>query len=209
MITEDYVVLIINPATFDFGRVAQGASPLAWEADRGTRVAVLPRRGSSRGVRWIETDAFWCWHYANAWQAGGEIITLNFGVPNMPGPTGYIARARIDPAAGTFRLEMLDDSSISVQANDCQGWIAVIRSSRLNDASAPRTVICDLIRQTWLCKSLGSSQRALTRFCARLLAQHRRDSNRYRWFRQAGALILILIVGIVYSPKLKSTRQFY
>ena len=38
MITEDYVVLIINPATFDFGRVAQGASPLDWEADRGTRV---------------------------------------------------------------------------------------------------------------------------------------------------------------------------
>jgi carotenoid cleavage dioxygenase-like enzyme len=116
LVTENYVVLIVNPATFDLGRAARGASPLAWEAERGTRIAVVPRRGPRGGVRWIETDAFWCWHYANAWQEGGEIVTcfpwwshLGFGVPNLPRPTGYVARGHIDPAAGTFRLERLDD----------------------------------------------------------------------------------------------------
>jgi carotenoid cleavage dioxygenase len=116
MITRDYVVLVINPATFDLGRMAQGMSPLAWEPDRGTRIAVIPRRGQSGEIRWIQTDAFWCWHYANAWQTDGEIVMcfpwwshLRFGVPNSPPAQGHIARARINPAAQTFQLEVLDD----------------------------------------------------------------------------------------------------
>ncbi len=115
MITEDHVVLVINPATFDLGRAARGGSPLGWEAERGTRIAVIPRRGSARDVRWIQSDAFWCWHYANAWQDGGEIVTcfpwwshLTVGASNLPA-TGRVARARIDPAAGTFRLDVLDE----------------------------------------------------------------------------------------------------
>ncbi|MGH7090703.1 MAG: carotenoid oxygenase family protein, partial [Stellaceae bacterium] len=112
LVTADFVVLIVNPVAFDFGH----AAPLSWEPERGTRIALIPRGGSSGDVRWIETDAFWCWHYANAWQEGGEIVTcfpwwshLGFGVPNLPPPTGYVARGRIDPAAGTFRLDKLDD----------------------------------------------------------------------------------------------------
>jgi carotenoid cleavage dioxygenase len=116
LITADHVVLVINPATFDLGRAAQGASPLAWEAGRGTRIAVIPRHGRSRDVRWIDTDAFWCWHYANAWQEDNEIVTcfpwwshLNFGIPNSTTPKGRVVKARIDPVRGTFRLEVLDD----------------------------------------------------------------------------------------------------
>jgi carotenoid cleavage dioxygenase-like enzyme len=120
LITEDYLVLVINPATFDFSRTARGASPLAWEPERGTRIAVIPRSrspgGSERKIRWIETDAFWCWHYANAWQEGREIVTvfpwwshLSFGVPGVARPTRHVARARIDPVAGIARLEVLDD----------------------------------------------------------------------------------------------------
>ena len=113
LITEDYLVLIINPATFD---LARASGPLAWEPDRGTRIAVVPRRGSGGKTRWLETDAFWCWHYANAWQEGGEIVTvfpwwshLSFGVPGAPRPARHVARARIDPAGGTVRLEVLDE----------------------------------------------------------------------------------------------------
>ena len=116
LITADYLVIVINPATFDFARAARGASPLAWEPDRGTRIAVIPRRGQAKKISWVETDAFWCWHYANAWQEGGEIVTcfpwwshLGFGVPGAPPPKGHLARARIDPAAGSFRLEVLDE----------------------------------------------------------------------------------------------------
>lgn len=116
LITEDYLVLVINPATFDLARTARGLSPLAWEPDRGTRIAVIPRRSQAEKIRWVTADAFWCWHYANAWQDSGEIVTvfpwwshLSFGVPDAPPATGHVARARIDPAAGSLRLEVLEE----------------------------------------------------------------------------------------------------
>lgn len=79
VITEDFVVLVICPATFDLSRIEQGANTLTWEPDRGTRIAVIPRNGQNRQIRWVETDAFWCWHYANAWQEGGEISPFSPG----------------------------------------------------------------------------------------------------------------------------------
>ncbi len=116
LITEDYLVLVINPATFDLARAAQGAGPLAWEPERGTRIAVVPRKDDRGKIRWIEAGAFWCWHYANGWQEGGEIVTcfpwwshLSLGVPGAAPATRSLARARIDPAAGSFRLEVLDE----------------------------------------------------------------------------------------------------
>jgi carotenoid cleavage dioxygenase-like enzyme len=113
LITEDYVVLVINPATFDLGRAAQGRSPLDWEPDRGTRIAVIPRRGGSREVRWVHTDAFWCWHYANAWQDGDTIVTCfpwwsHLTLSSVPAK-GCVSRARINPHAGSIQLEVLDD----------------------------------------------------------------------------------------------------
>jgi carotenoid cleavage dioxygenase-like enzyme len=116
VITEDFLVLVISPASFEFSRLAQGTSSLAWEPERGTRIAVIPRKGQKQRIRWIETDAFWCWHYANAWQEGGEIVTvfpwlshINFGVPGLPPAKNHLTRARIDPAAGSIRLEVLDE----------------------------------------------------------------------------------------------------
>jgi carotenoid cleavage dioxygenase-like enzyme len=116
LITEDYVVLVICPATFDLSRILNGGSSIGWEQDRGTRIAVIPRATGSGPTRWIETDAFWCWHYANAWQEGGEIVTvfpwwnhLNFGVGGLAPLQGQLVRARIDPDAGTIRFEVLDD----------------------------------------------------------------------------------------------------
>jgi carotenoid cleavage dioxygenase-like enzyme len=113
IITEDNLVLVICPAAFDLA--ARGASPLAWEAGRGVRIAIIPRRGQGGKIRWVEADAFWCWHYANAWQEGGEIVTvfpwwshLGFGSPSGPPPKGRLVRARIDPAGG-LSLETLDD----------------------------------------------------------------------------------------------------
>lgn len=116
VITTDYLVLVISPATFDLSRTAQGAGTLAWEQDRGTRIAVIPRNGQDQPVRWIETDSFWCWHYANAWQEGNEIVTVfpwwnhvNFGIPGLPPIEGRLTRMRIDPIAGSVRTEVIDD----------------------------------------------------------------------------------------------------
>jgi carotenoid cleavage dioxygenase-like enzyme len=115
LITEDYLVLVICPAAFNLSLAARGASPLAWEPDRGVKIAIIPRRGQAENVRWVTADAFWCWHYANAWQDNGEIVAvfpwwshLALGAGGAPPPKGHFVRARIDPAAGSLSLETLD-----------------------------------------------------------------------------------------------------
>jgi carotenoid cleavage dioxygenase-like enzyme len=116
LITENYLVLVISPACFDPARAARGANPLAWEPERGTHIAVIDRRSEAGNIRWVHTDAFWCWHYANGWQEGGEIVAcfpwwshLGFGAPGAAPAKRCVARARINPAAGSFRLEVIDD----------------------------------------------------------------------------------------------------
>lgn len=116
MITEDHLVLVINPAIFDLARAGDGAGPLSWEPERGTRIAVIPRKRRGEARSCVETDPFWCWHYANGWQEDGEIVAvfpwwnrLGFGIPGAPQAAGRLVRARINPAAGHFAFEVLDD----------------------------------------------------------------------------------------------------
>ena len=66
-ITERNLVLTIGPATFDLGAMTTGGAVLKWQPELGTRIAVIPRDGSS-GPAWIHTDAFWVWHFANAYE---------------------------------------------------------------------------------------------------------------------------------------------
>lgn len=115
-ITRRYVVLVVSPLQFDLGAMFSGGSPLAWKPSLGTRIALIPRDGGP--TRWAHTDAFWAWHYANAFD-DGDVVQLDLpcsSSPKMaigdadPAPlTGGFTRATIDPAAGTVELHRLDD----------------------------------------------------------------------------------------------------
>jgi carotenoid cleavage dioxygenase len=83
------------------------------------RIAVIDR--NSGAVRWIQTDAFWVWHFANAFDrtsaAGAHEIVIDYTDWSFPGLlaqsseplTGGICRAVLDPAAGTIRVDRLSD----------------------------------------------------------------------------------------------------
>ena len=57
---------------YDIDAMLAGGPMLSWQPDLGMRIAVIPRDGSGP-VRWIETDAHWVWHYANAYEIGNTI----------------------------------------------------------------------------------------------------------------------------------------
>jgi carotenoid cleavage dioxygenase-like enzyme len=162
VITEDYLLLVIAPATFDLSRATQGINTLAWEQDRGTRIAVIPRNGQKQPIRWIETEAFWCWHYANGWQEGGEIVTvfpwwnhLNLGVDGLPPVEGHLTRARIDPVAGSLRFEVIDDRPTEFpriddrrQGRNSRYLMVAHRSSALRTGAFDELLRFDLARGT-------------------------------------------------------------
>jgi carotenoid cleavage dioxygenase-like enzyme len=113
-ITEHFVVLVVAPATIDVAAMFGGGPPLRWAADQPTRIAVIDRDGSR--TRWIETDAFFVWHYSNAYEDGDEVVLdfpwwSAFALGSRSGePTraGFV-HARLRPDAGTCKFDFLDE----------------------------------------------------------------------------------------------------
>jgi carotenoid cleavage dioxygenase-like enzyme len=116
-ITEHFVVLVVAPATIDVTAMfGGGGTPLRWEADRPTRIAIIDRDGSR--TRWIETEPFFAWHYANAYEDDDEIIldfpwwsAFTLATPRgQPSQAGFV-RARLRPATGTATFDFLDHTA--------------------------------------------------------------------------------------------------
>ena len=114
-ITERFLVLVLGPAVFDLEAMSAGGPLLQWKPELGVRVAVVPRDGSGP-TRWIESDTFWVWHLANAYEDGEQIHldfpgfnTLGFLDPQTP-VTGAYTRAVLDPGAGTMERSVVHPS---------------------------------------------------------------------------------------------------
>ena len=116
-ITRRYVVLVVGPLVFDLSLMSGGGSPLAWRPALGTRVALI-RRDRQGPTVWAHTDAFWAWHYANAFD-DGDLVRLDLPMTDaprmalhgahLPPPRGGFTRATIDPARATITLDRLDE----------------------------------------------------------------------------------------------------
>ena len=116
-VTEHFILLFVCPAVFDASGAA--AAVLRWQPELGTRIALVQRRGSSDGLRWIATEPFWVWHFANAFEAaaadGSTTIMIDFPRWSHPGfdrstPASCgVVRAEIDPVRGSIRLDQSDD----------------------------------------------------------------------------------------------------
>ncbi|MFB7544645.1 carotenoid oxygenase family protein [Streptomyces zaomyceticus] len=123
-LTDRYVVIVLAPAFFDLDAVMAGGSLLAWRPERGTRVVLIPRDGGP--PLWADDEAFWVWHTVNAYDEGpdehAQVVLdyvqwsrLTVGRPpeaEAEPVTVGLVRARIDPAAGTMKRTVLDDSRV-------------------------------------------------------------------------------------------------
>lgn len=116
-ITASHLVLFVCPLRFDFDAVMRGESLLQWEPRRGTEILAIARDGGA--VTRFETDAFWVWHVANAFDdtsGGGRRIVVDYPVWSHPGmglvtapATGGVIRATLDLDNGTATFEQADD----------------------------------------------------------------------------------------------------
>jgi carotenoid cleavage dioxygenase len=116
VLTERHVVLFVMPAKFDLQALLTGSGPpLAWHGDQAGRIAVIPRNGTAADVQWVETDPFWVYHFANGFDDGDEIVVdfarfSHFSLGGGPAATGGATRARINPGAGTVKLDPYTDA---------------------------------------------------------------------------------------------------
>ncbi len=72
VLTERHIVLLAGPAVFDVQAASAGQSLLQWRPNLGMRIGVIALDGSS--VTWLESDAFFVFHFANGFERGDDIV---------------------------------------------------------------------------------------------------------------------------------------
>lgn len=97
-ITEHYTVFLDMPITFDLQRALSGGLMLDWEPENGSRLGIVPRRGTDQDVRWFDVKLSMCFHVANAWEEDDEIVVQasRSGKSNVARATENARRGFVD-----------------------------------------------------------------------------------------------------------------
>jgi carotenoid cleavage dioxygenase-like enzyme len=127
-LTENYVVLLDLPVTFDLEAAMGGAHfPYAWNADYGARVGLLPREGEADDVAWFDVGLCYVFHPLNAYEEDDGRVVMDvvrhpkmFDVDRLGPNEGAtrLDRWTIDPVAGKVIEETLDDHSVELPRMD-------------------------------------------------------------------------------------------
>ena len=115
-ITQNYVLAFVCP--FVINATKPDAPPAAWEPNRGTAIALLPRCGDAGSVRWLTAPPFFQFHFMNAFEEKGRIETCfpwfsSYSMGERPdsGTRLELHRLTIDLDTGAVKDEALDDRS--------------------------------------------------------------------------------------------------
>ncbi|MFE7416444.1 carotenoid oxygenase family protein [Rhodococcus sp. NPDC057529] len=117
-LTQRYILLMLCPLVFDIAAVLTGGSVLDWRPEDGTRIALIPRDGGP--VRWTTHDAYWVWHFANAFDLPDGRVSVDYvewtypgGFAKAPAPSlGSLIRAVVDPGSGRVTREVVCDRDV-------------------------------------------------------------------------------------------------
>ena len=105
-VTRHWIILPVFPLTGSLQRAMSGRPPYAWEPDKGTRIALIPRAGTVAETRWVDAPASYVFHPMNHFEdAQGNIVidVMKYDVaPLFPLPDGSPSSPQT-PVARLFR----------------------------------------------------------------------------------------------------------
>ncbi len=105
-VTRNWIVLPVFPLTGSMERAMGGLPPFAWEPDKGTHIALIPRGGTIADTKWITAPASYVFHPMNHFEtADGKIVidVMKYDVaPLFPLPDGKPSTSE-PPSARLFR----------------------------------------------------------------------------------------------------------
>lgn len=118
ILTENYIIYFDCPAVLDMQGIMAGREVLQWRKDLPTRIGLQSRHDNS--IRWFDTDPFFVFHFANAYEKDQQIIIdfahhggLNFldSDPNQYSPP-MMYRSVINVDQMTLVHQQIDDAII-------------------------------------------------------------------------------------------------
>ena len=73
--TRNWIIVPVFPLTSSIERAMSGKPPFAWEPERGTHIAFVPRNGTVADVKWVAAPPCYVFHPMNHYEtADGKIV---------------------------------------------------------------------------------------------------------------------------------------
>ncbi len=72
VLTKNYAIIFDCPVVLDISQLMPGDSVINWRPELGGRIGLISRDGNK--TQWIETEPFFVFHFANAYENDNEII---------------------------------------------------------------------------------------------------------------------------------------
>jgi carotenoid cleavage dioxygenase-like enzyme len=114
--TENYAVLNDLPLFWDPGALAAGKYAARFHPEIPTRLAVIPRHGSTADIRWFEAESTYVLHWTNAYEEGDEVVLEGFYQRDPEPPAGggtlyqrmfrFLDNDRLGPRLHRWRLNL-------------------------------------------------------------------------------------------------------
>ena len=126
-LTKNYAIFFVNPLVFDMEKAMNHQTPFTWQPDQGTNIILVNRHHPEQKPISLTTEAFWVWHFMNAYEENNQIIVDCIYYPQMNlEPTmkamltnrSNLERAIIDLHDRTVTLEKLDDRYVDFPCID-------------------------------------------------------------------------------------------
>lgn len=117
LLTENYVIFYDCPVVFDADKLMSGKDIISWKPELGVRIGVMHRK--THNIEWFHTDAFFVFHFANAYENKDEIIIdfvrhpyLEFIDSGNDEVNHTLFRTKLNLSKKTVANEQLDDRHI-------------------------------------------------------------------------------------------------
>ena len=105
-VTKNWIVVPIFPLTSSMERAMGGQPPFAWEPDKGTHIAFIPRNGTVADAKWVTAPACYVFHPMNHFETDDGRVVIDVmkydTAPLFPLPDGSPSSKEM-PAARLFR----------------------------------------------------------------------------------------------------------
>ena len=105
-VTRNWIIVPNFPLTGSMERAMGGKPPYAWEPDKGTHIAFIPRNGTVADAKWVTASACYVFHPMNHYEAAdGRIVVdvMKYDVaPLFPLPDGSPS-TKAEPPSRLFR----------------------------------------------------------------------------------------------------------
>jgi carotenoid cleavage dioxygenase len=123
-VTKNWIVVPIFPLTSSMERAMGGLPPFAWEPDKGTHIAFIPRKGTVADVKWVTAPASYVFHPMNHFETEDGRVVIDVmkydvaplfpkpdGSPTGAPPKAFLYRWFFDLSgkSNTFKEVQLDD----------------------------------------------------------------------------------------------------